>query len=499
MRFPRSAGILLHISSLSGHFGIGDLGPSAYRFLEFLEQAGQTVWQLLPLGPPSEGNSPYSCYSAFAGNPLFISPISLVENGMLGESHIQPLGGDDTGDVDFDMAYKRRLPLLRASFEHFRLHGDNGLHAQFKQFVADSKWLDDFALYTSLSEHFGNSDWTTWGPALVQRDAQVLHQWRDELKEQIEFTKYLQFAFRLQYDQLKKAANQRRIRLFGDMPIFVAHASADVWAKRETFLLDGAGKPTVVAGVPPDYFSETGQLWGNPLYDWDQLRETGYEWWIERFRAAFHDYDLLRLDHFRGFETYWEIPAGSETAVNGHWADGPRDELFTSAAAVLGDLPIVAEDLGRITDGVHALRDRLGFPGMRVMQFGFEREDDPFHRPDHFPMNSVAYTGTHDNDTMMSWYADRRANRSEDPVLDRYLSEDRQDVCWDLIRMVLRSAANLAIVPLQDILGLGSEARMNVPGQATGNWVWRCPADVLTDELAQGLCDMTTTAQRLRS
>jgi 4-alpha-glucanotransferase len=497
MRFPRSAGILLHISSLPGHFGIGDLGPSAHRFLDFLEKAGQQVWQLLPLGPPAKGNSPYSCYSAFAGNPLFISPLSLVEDGMLDEALVQPFSGEDVGNVDFDLANRSRIPLLRASFDHFREHGSAALQTQFERFVADSQWLEDYALYSSLSEHFANSDWTTWDHHLVRRDEALLQQWRHDLADQIEFTKYLQFAFRRQYDQLKKAANDRGIRMFGDMPIFVAHASADVWANQEIYLVDEAGQSTVVAGVPPDYFSETGQLWGNPLYDWQHLRATGYGWWIERFRAAFHDFDLLRLDHFRGFETYWEIPAGAETAVDGRWVNGPGDELFSSAAAVLGELPIVAEDLGLITAGVHALRDRLGFPGMRVMQFGFESERDPFHRPDHFPMNSVAYTGTHDNDTLMGWYAHRRVDRSDDSVLDRYLSEARQDVHWELIRMVLRSDSNLAVIPLQDILGLSSEARMNVPGQASGNWSWRCSADVLTDDLAEHLRGMTATAQRL--
>ena len=496
MHFPRSSGILLHLTSLPGRFGVGDLGVGATKFLDFLEQAGQSIWQILPLGPPAKGDSPYSCYSAFAGNPLLISIEALAEIGLISQAELKRTDGaaGSTSYADFPAARQQKLPLLaaaRANFDSCKLD----LSDAFDAFLhASQTWLADFGLFTALADHFSETDWTNWDEAIAQRRGPALDHWRDKLREEIQQVEFTQFLFRQQYDALKVAANQRGIRLFGDMPIFVAHESADVWANQEIFCLDESGKPTVVAGVPPDYFSETGQLWGNPLYDWERLRESNYDWWVERFRGAFRDFDILRLDHFRGFEAYWEIPAGAETAVSGRWAPGPRDELFTSVANQLGELPIIAEDLGLITDEVHGLRDRLGFPGMRVMQFGFDVEHDVFHRPDHFPQHSVAYTGTHDNDTIMGWYAER--NGDSDPILSRFLSPERGETHWQLVQLVLESDADIAVIPLQDLLGKDSRSRMNVPGQAEGNWTWRCHNEDMSSTVATQLRALTDESCR---
>lgn len=479
--------------------GLGDLGDGAYQFLDFLERAHQSIWQILPLGPPARGGSPYSCYSAFAGNPLLISVKKMVESGLL--DSLAPVDGQPSSDnappntADFEAAKRQKHPHFVRAFEQFKATQGETEPSYVEFLQVNQGWLDDFALYVSVADHLGEVDWTQWETGLVRRDSAAMDRWRETLATEVAFAKFLQFVFRCQYDELKAAANLKGIQLFGDMPIFVAHESADVWANQQIFHLDAAGKPTVVAGVPPDYFSKTGQLWGNPLYDWDYLRDTGYAWWTERFRAAFRDFDLLRLDHFRGFESYWEVPATAATAIEGHWEPGPGDDLFLAVAKELGQLPIIAEDLGLITDEVHHLRDRLGFPGMRVMQFGFDSEDDPYHRPDHFPTHSVAYTGTHDNDTIIGWYDARPSDSNW--LLHRYLADGGDLLHRQLVRLVLDSSADLAIVPLQDLLGLGTDARMNVPGLADGNWTWRCTESDLSDELASDLGHWTSAAGRM--
>lgn len=489
-RLDRASGVLLHITSLPSPFGVGDLGPDAYRFIDFLAQSGQRVWQILPLGPTTRGNSPYSCYSAFAGNPLLISPQLLVRDDLLSDEDLEPYARPTSAravshEADYGHAWRCKSALLEVAFNNFLARSTCERFDQFEAFCTTQRWwLDDFALFSALMKHFGTDDWCQWDAALVQRDPATMVAWRERLAQQIEYEQFVQFIFRSQWEGVKNYAQAHHVKLFGDMPIFVAHGSADVWAHQNLFWLLPDGKPQFMAGVPPDYFSKTGQLWGNPLYHWERLRETNYRWWIQRFQNAFELYDLLRIDHFRGFEAYWEVPAGAATAIKGRWAPGPGSAPFHAAEKVLGDLPIVAEDLGMITEAVHALRDELDFPGMRVLQFGFDDEHDTFHRPESYPIHSAAYTGTHDNSTLMGWYLDRQTTKTED-ILTRYLQDpvnSGMPIHWQLISMVLRSRSDLAIVPLQDILGLDDRARMNIPGLADGNWGWRyCPTDITAD------------------
>lgn len=495
MHLRRSAGMLLHITSLPGKFGIGDLGPAAYRFVDFLESAGQSVWQILPLCPPTAANSPYSSYSAFAGNTLLISFELLVKSGLLSEEALALLAakfqldasGRDASQVDYASVEAFNRALLAESFSQSRarvLESD-----EFKRFCRQqSWWLSEFVQYEAMREHFGTGDWTQW-PAECRNPSTIPASLLMELDEAIAFAEYKQFLFEQQWADLKKYSNQRGIKICGDMPIFVAFESADVWANQSQFMLDADGKPTVVAGVPPDYFSETGQLWGNPLYDWGVMKDDAYGWWVKRFRRALEQFDLLRVDHFRGFADYWEVPADAETAASGSWKKGPGDQVFQAARRSLGDLPIWAEDLGDIDQPVHDLRDRLGFPTMRVMQFGFDTVEDDFHRHSTYPEHCIGYTGTHDNDTLMGWINSRSESQNGDPdnsVLVTFLKPG-EPVYTQIIDLLYNSVASVAIVPVQDALGLGGEARMNVPGQAEGNWDWRVLESQLTPEVALAL------------
>ncbi len=499
-RFDRASGILLHITSLPGDFGVGDLGPHAYRFVDFLAATRQRIWQILPLGPTVRGNSPYSCYSAFAGNFLLISPRQLVRDGLLSEADIRPfVTGLAPGEANYEHARQCKTQLLQTAFANFLSNSACEQFDEFEAFCTRQRWwLDDFALFSALRLHFGTDDWTRWEPALAKRDADALAAWRETCAKQIEFEQFVQFVFRRQWDELKSYALANNVKFFGDMPIFVAHGSSDVWSHQSLFWLKPDGQPKFVAGVPPDYFSKTGQLWGNPLYNWERLAQTNYRWWIQRFQDAFELYDLLRIDHFRAFEAYWEVPAGAETAVDGRWAPGPGAAPFRAAQSALGDLCIVAEDLGLITEAVHELREELGFPGMRVLQFGFDDEEDTFHRPESYPIHSAAYTGTHDNKTLMGWYLERQQTTTED-ILNSYLQDPTQSgipIHWQLISMVLRSHSDLAIIPLQDVLGLDDRARMNVPGLAHGNWGWRVQAHQLDADIVDRLRVMTLAGDR---
>ncbi|QEG42687.1 4-alpha-glucanotransferase [Roseimaritima ulvae] len=498
MHFPRSSGILLPVTSLPGPHGIGDLGASAYAFVEFLQAAGQRIWQILPLGPPAQGNSPYSCISAFAGNPLLISLSQLVDDGLLAAADVAALklDADDPSNADYEAAAALKEPLLQQAYASFCQAGDSPLRPAYQQFCRQqADWLDDYARYEACLNEFGTADWTRWPNELVQRSPEGLAAWDDRLAERIERAKFLQFVFDQQWTRLKRYANERQIRMYGDMPIFVAHQSADVWAHQDLFSLDEHGRPTLVAGVPPDYFSKTGQRWGNPLYRWDVLEATDYAWWTARFRVALEQFDLLRVDHFRGFESYWEIPAEARTAVEGRWQPGPGAKPFDAARRALGELPIIAEDLGMITEEVHQLREQLGFPGMRVLQFGFDSLDDDFHRPHQYPQHSVAYTGTHDNETIMGWYRKRKPPATGVDPMTHYLGGD-QPVHWQLIAAVWESKSDTAIVPMQDLLGLGNEARMNLPGKAKGNWQWRVEASTWTADLAAQLKQLTSKSGR---
>jgi 4-alpha-glucanotransferase len=504
MRNQRSAGILLHITSLPGPYGIGDFGPAAFEFVDYLAKACQSVWQILPLCPTTFGNSPYSSYSAFAGNCNLISPVELVNEGWLEQSDLDAVvaeygqGLDEPGDqAKFDQAAVLKNRMLEIAFRNFI--GRSHQVEQFDEFGKQQAWwLNDFSSYEALREQLNENDWTRWPEHY--RQATMPENLQEAMGTAISFSKFKQYLFDQQWRKLKSYANQKGIRICGDMPIFVAHDSSDVWANQSQFLLDSQGRPTVVAGVPPDYFSETGQLWGNPLYDWPAMSENGFRWWVDRFRRALEQFDLLRVDHFRGFSAYWEIPAGAETAVDGNWKMGPREMPFIAAEKALGQLPIWAEDLGEIDQPVHDLRDRLNFPSMRVMQFGFDNEPDDMHRHTTYAENCIGYTGTHDNDTLMGWFGSRREGVSEETtdVLAKYLDGD-VDVNFQIIKLLYESPARSAIVPLQDVMGLGTEARMNVPGTASGNWGWRYQSADLSAAAAEKLQVLVIATGRLQS
>jgi len=494
MKYPRCSGILLHPTSLPSRYGIGDLGPEAYRFLDLLHDMRQGIWQVLPLGPTGYGDSPYQCFSAFAGTPLLISPDLLVEQGHLTPADVSAVPDLPADQVDYGAVIEYKTALLRRAFKSFC--GGGGLEqADFAAFCAAKRsWLDDYAFFMSLKDaHQGNA-WTSWEPELVTRQPQAMDARRQALADELQYHKYLQFQFFKQWLALKGYARQSGIRIVGDIPIFVAHDSADVWANPHLFHLDEDGRPTVVAGVPPDYFSETGQLWGNPLYRWDRMAETGFAWWIERLRSLLELVDIARLDHFRGFEAYWEVPATEKTAVRGQWVKAPGQALFEAVEKALGSLPIWAEDLGVITPGVVELRDRFGFPGMRIFQFGFASDaEDPF-LPHNYIRHCVAYTGSHDNDTTRGWF-DTCTPQERESVLT-YFGTDGSDISWDFVRWLLASVADTAIIPLQEILSLGTEARMNYPSRLGGNWSWRFRADAATPEIRKRLRALTEAYNR---
>jgi 4-alpha-glucanotransferase len=498
----RSSGVLCHVTSLSSEHGIGDLGPASRRFVDFLVDAGQTIWQMLPLCPPARNDSPYSCYSAMAGNPVMISPDRLVSDQLISADALAGFtasvsSNDGPNLVDFSGVKRAKASLLKKAHEQFLQSPPEGLLDRFESFKASAAhWLDDFARYDALMRKYDQIDWSYWPKEVALRDVAAMNRIDEELAEQIEHAKFVQFIFDHQWTSLRKYANGRGVLLCGDMPIFVAHESSDVWANQSLFSLGPDGRPTLVAGVPPDYFSETGQLWGNPQYDWDALQATDYQWWTDRFARTLTQFDLLRVDHFRAFEAYWEIPATAETAVDGQWVTGPGEAPFRAATSKLGEMLIIAEDLGMITEAVYALRDSLGFPGMRVMQFGFGSPDDDYHRPSAYPQHCVAYTGTHDNDTVMGWYE----SQINDPDFQQLISDvvvGEDNIHLQLIKSVLSSAADTTIIPIQDLLGLGNDAKMNTPGEAKGNWAWCLSPDQLTATHAVQLKWITEETGRL--
>jgi 4-alpha-glucanotransferase len=472
MSFPRAAGLLLHPTSLPGRYGIGDLGPDALRFVDALVESGLSLWQILPLGPTGFGDSPYQCFSAFAGNPYLVSPERLFEDGLLTRADLDSVPAFAPREIDFGPLIEWKVALLDRAWSAFLAGRAPALREPFAAFcAAQAAWLDDYALFMALKKGHGGRAWPEWDARLVTRDARALSAARQALTGAIDAQRFRQFLFFRQWDAVRTHAHAKGVRIVGDIPIFVAHDSADVWANPELFHLDARGLCTVVAGVPPDYFSVTGQLWGNPLYRWDVSAKSGHAWWIERVRATLATVDIIRIDHFRGFEAYWEILGGAPTAETGRWVKGPGAPFFHTLREALGDLPIVAEDLGVVTPELEKLRDGLGLPGMKVLQFAFGGGDrDPF-LPHHHVKNCVVYTGTHDNDTSRGWYAS--APEPERDLLRRYLGRDGSDVAWDLIRAAFSSVADTAVVPLQDVLDLGTEARMNLPGRLGGNWAWR--------------------------
>jgi 4-alpha-glucanotransferase len=473
MRFERSGGVLLHVSSLASAGDIGDMGPAAYEFVAFLAAARQHVWQVLPLGPTGYGNSPYASSSAFAGNSYLISLEVLADWGWIDRQRLQELPGAG-GAVDFEAVEARKLPLLYEAAGNFLDRGpeSGGLWGEFESFCrAQAGWLEDYALYAQARRVFGTGAWTEWPEPMRRRESETLKAFTAEHGRPLGQEQALQFAFARQWDALRSRAVASGIRVLGDIAIFVNMDSADVWVHPELFELDAELHPVRVAGVPPDYFSATGQRWGNPLYRWDVLEQKGYDWWIARVARARELYDIVRLDHFRGFEAYWSIPASEPTAVNGQWMKGPGIGLFRAMEQALGELPLVAEDLGVITPEVDALRLELGYPGMKVIQFGFSDKGAHMHLPHQYAAETVAYTGTHDNDTTAGWW--RTTDAQARAAAEAYVGPVKGKPAWPLLRAVSASAAELAIAPAQDLLELGSEGRMNTPAVPTGNWSWR--------------------------
>jgi len=514
MEISRESGILAHITSLYTKFGIGDLGRASYDFIDFLKNGSQRLWQILPVGPTSFGDSPYQSFSTFAGNSLLICPEKLVDCGLLTQTDTELDYIFPDNIVDYPMVIEFKNRMLRLAFANFSAGADKNLTKTYQAFVKDNAfWLADYSLFVALKTYFINKRagefeteeynyfarknkknltknqiddyyygavWSSWPEDIAAGKVEAIIQWQNVLADEIEYHNFLQFIFFKQFAELRRYAAKQGIKIVGDIPIFVAYDSADCWAHKDLFMLDSHGSPTSVAGVPPDYFSEDGQLWGNPLYDWGAHKKNGYTWWLSRITMALKSCDILRIDHFRGFESYWSVPYGAKTAKKGKWLPGPGKDFFDVIKKRLGDLPIIAEDLGIITPAVEKLRDDLNLPGMKVLQFGFDAGANNTHMPHNYnTSNIVVFTGTHDNDTSMGWYA--AADEEIRDQFRRYLNVDGSDAAWDLIRLAMFSVANIAIVPIQDVLSLDSYYRMNTPGIASGNWQFRLRADHLQD------------------
>ena len=501
MDHRRASGILLHPTSLPGEFGIGDLGKQAFAFVNFLVRTKQRYWQVLPLGPTGYGDSPYQCFSAFAGNTLLISPMGLVEDGFITPEQVADKPDVSSHRVDYGAVYEWKNRILPEAFEGLHHITSVDLRGKFETFMQDNQsWLDDYSLYRAIKGSQDQRAWYEWDEGLKLREAGALEEISERLYSEILAEKFYQFLFFRQWQAVKDYANQNGVLIVGDIPIFVALDSADVWCNQGLFKLEADGSPEVVAGVPPDYFSQTGQLWGNPIYDWNAMQRDGFRWWIERVRATLRTVDAVRIDHFRGFAAAWEVPGGDPTAENGRWVEVPGMEMFTALRNAIGDLPFWAEDLGVITPDVEELRDGFGFPGMRILQFAFGGDPKNHDLPHNYIRNCVAYTGTHDNDTTVGWWHSQAGAGStrdaseisrEHEFCMKYLGTDGTEIHWDFIRAVWSSVADTAIAPLQDLLGLGTEGRMNLPASNSGNWHWRFQDGVLTDDIAERLRELT--------
>jgi len=495
MKFPRASGILLHPTSLPGRFGIGDLGDEAYKFVDMLAASGQTYWQILPLSPTGYGNSPYSSVSAFAGNPLLISPDLLVADGLVASERLAQPPQFETERVDHESVGTWKAAMLDEAFESFRSAAPFILKGEFEVFRHENAWwLDDYCVFRTLRDAHGHQPWYRWAEPIRLRNRDAIAAAVSQLGREIEAERFRQFLFFRQWQNLKHYANKNGISIIGDIPIFVALDSADVWCNQSNFKLDADGAPKVVAGVPPDYFSKTGQRWGNPIYDWQTMQRDDFGWWTARTAFAFQTADVVRLDHFIGFIQNWEIPAADKTAENGSWVKVPGAELFATLRRRLGDLPLIAEDLGSVTPEVETLRDDFGFPGMRILQYGFGGDANNRDLPHNYSQNSVVYTGTHDNDTLVGWY--RSAPRDVKAHCRKYLHISGREINWEMIRAAFASVAETAIIPAQDILGLGSNARMNTPATSSGNWQWRLKDGDIDDRVTEKLRDLTKTYGR---
>lgn len=502
MRFVRSSGVLVHPTSFPSRYGVGDLGDAAYRFVDFLVGARQSLWQILPLGPTGYGDSPYQCFSAFAGNPLLISPDMLIGDGFLPETAVAYVPPFPKDLVDYGPVITYKESLLAQAYQHFRTHGTAEQHAAFEAFCVDQEyWLEDFALFMAVKNYHADQEggvWNTWPEDIARREPEAMADWSARLANDVERHKFLQFLFFRQWLNLKQYANERGVKIVGDIPIFVAYDSADVWANPDLFFLNEDGSPQFIAGVPPDYFSETGQRWGNPLYRWPRMAQNNYAWWVKRLTMTFTQADIVRIDHFRGFDAYWEIPAEEPTAIKGRWVKGPGADFFEKMRAQLGDLPIIAEDLGVITPEVRALRDDFDFPGMKILQFAFGGERNSGFLPHNFQTpNCVVYTGTHDNDTTVGWY--NSADEWERDHVRRYLGVDGRNIAWDMIRLAWMSVADTAVATMQDLMALGTEARMNFPGKTGGYWRWRYTPEMLHPGMAARLHELTELYGRIPS
>ncbi|NSB11747.1 4-alpha-glucanotransferase [Clostridium beijerinckii] len=491
----RSSGIIMHIASLPGKYGIGTFGKEAYKFGDFLKKAGQKYWQILPLGPTSFGDSPYQSFSAFAGNPYFIDFDILRQDGFLDESDYSSVNfGKVSEDIDYGLIFKEKLRVLKIAYEKFKLRQDKDL-INFQE--AEAYWLDDYALYMSVKKHFDLKSWYEWDEDIRLRKPEAINRYKILLEDEIGFWKFLQYEFYKQWNHLKAYINNLEIEIIGDMPIYVAEDSADVWGNPEAFLLNKKTlKPLKVAGCPPDIFSATGQLWGNPIYDWCYMEKTDYKWWVDRIRQSLNLYDVLRIDHFKGFESYWSIPYGDLTAENGEWVKGPGIKVFNAIKDELGEVNIIAEDLGTLTEETIKLRNDTGFPGMKILTFGFDSDSSNPFLPHNYEKNFIVYTGTHDNDTVRGWI-EKTAPKEEVQRAITYLGLNKEEgYNWGFIRGAWSSIANISIAQMQDFLNLGNEARINLPSTLGNNWRWRVKKDVLTDQLAEKIHQITRTYGR---
>ncbi|MBO6523146.1 MAG: 4-alpha-glucanotransferase [Balneolaceae bacterium] len=472
MRFPRSCGTLVHPTSFPGKYGIGDFGHEARVFLDFLERTSQTIWQVLPLTPTGYGNSPYASFSAFAGNPYLISPDILVSKGLLTKAEAAKTELPAKVEVDYDKAFSNKDALFKIASERFYANLSAGDEKEFKAFKKENThWLDDYVLFMACALHYKKQPWNTWDKDIAQRNPEALKAYKKKFKDEIELQYWMQYEFDNQWMDLKRYANKKNIRVVGDIPIFVDHNSSDVWANPKYFEVDAQGNRVLVAGVPPDYFSETGQLWGNPQYNWKELEKDGFSWWVDRFKHMFKTCDAIRVDHFRGFDEYWEVKADEKTAIDGKWVQGPGEKLFDTILKECGELPIIAEDLGFVTDGVEKLRDKYAFPGMKIIQFAFDADSKNAFLPHNYVQNSVVYTGTHDNDTTIGWF--NQAPEGEKHRVRIYTKSDGAEINWEFIRLGMLSVSDQAIFPLQDYMNLDGAHRMNFPGTSSGNWLWR--------------------------
>ncbi len=492
----RASGVLLPISSLPSEYGIGTFSKEAYRFVEKLQEAGQTYWQILPLGPTGYGDSPYQSFSTYAGNPYYIDLEALIGEGLLTREECEACDfGDNANYIDYEKIYFARFDILRKAYERSNIR-ENQDFIQFKE--ENSFWLGDYALYMAVKNKFDGRAWTEWDMDIRMREPKAMRAYKEELADEITFYEFQQYIFKKQWMNLKNYANERGIKIIGDIPIYVAFDGADAWANPKLFQFDENCQPVAVAGCPPDAFSATGQLWGNPLYDWEYHKKTGYKWWVQRVSYCFQLYDVVRIDHFRGFDEYYSIPFGEETAVNGKWMPGPGYDLFKKLNSKLGDMDIIAEDLGFLTDTVLELLEKCGYPGMKILQFAFDSREDSDYLPHNYPKNCIVYTGTHDNDTVRGWY--NVIPDADKEFAAEYMNNhgaNKEQIHWDFIRLAMASVADTCIIPLQDYLGLGSEARINIPSTLGCNWKWRMNKDDITDEIVGKIKQLTKLYARI--